>query len=97
MHTVTILSLDVFTRFPGELLSLLEDIIVCFISYKIEAAKALLEAGANPNLKDKLGRTALIIAASKGRTNAIELLLKYPSVDRDIQVYMHVSTIIVCL
>ena len=56
------------------------------IRYEIEAAKLLLEAGANPNLKDKLGRTPLILAALKGKTNIIELLVKYPSVDLNVQV-----------
>lgn len=57
----------------------------CILKFEIEAAKALLDGGANPNLKDKLGRTPLIIAASKGRTSAIELLVKYPNVDLDAQ------------
>lgn len=62
--------------------------VVIVIRHEIEAAKVLLEGGANPNMKDKLGRTPLIIAASKGKTGAIELLVKYPNVNLDAQVQL---------
>jgi ankyrin repeat protein len=42
----------------------------------LETAQMLLEAGADPNLKDKDGRTPLSIAAENGSTEIIEALLR---------------------
>lgn len=43
----------------------------------IEMAKLLLEHGANPNIKDKYGNTALKYAKEKDNTDIINLLLEY--------------------
>lgn len=42
-----------------------------------EIAKALLEAGVNPNIIDEFGRLGLAIAAEKGRIDFLELLLAH--------------------
>jgi ankyrin repeat protein len=41
-----------------------------------EASTLLLNANANPSLKDEEGRTALYHAASKGHVAAMQILLK---------------------
>ena len=45
---------------------------------RIQATKDLLEAGANPNIKDRLGYTPLMIAVYYGAESAqVEILLEY--------------------
>jgi len=43
----------------------------------LKILKALLDAGANPNLKDHANRTSLHLAAGGGRGEAVVLMLKY--------------------
>ena len=47
-------------------------------------AKLLLEAGANPNLQDKAGNTALFLASQNGFETNVRLLLEMGA-DRDLQ------------
>ncbi len=43
---------------------------------QLETVKQLIEAGANVNLQDKNGRTALMLASVYNRTKIVELLLR---------------------
>ena len=43
----------------------------------LEAARALLERGADVNAADRIGWTALMEAASKGRPELVRMLLDY--------------------
>ena len=43
----------------------------------IEIVRALLAAGANVNLQDNIGKTALYYASSEGHIDIVRLLLEY--------------------
>ncbi|MBA3954068.1 ankyrin repeat domain-containing protein, partial [Candidatus Dependentiae bacterium] len=47
--------------------------------------RALLEAGAKLDVQTKIGSTALLVAAVKGNTEIVELLLNVPDVDPNVQ------------
>lgn len=42
-----------------------------------ERVKELLETGADPNVKDELGRTPLHLAARSGRIKVVKMLLEH--------------------
>ncbi|XP_003373344.1 ankyrin repeat-containing domain protein [Trichinella spiralis] len=48
---------------------------------KLESVKLLLEAGANVNLQDEDGSTALMCAAEHGHKDVVRLLLDVPEID----------------
>ena len=59
---------------------------LCAYSSEPEIAGILIQQGANPNLMNHRGATAIIIAAAKGNTRVLKELLKAPNVDLDIPV-----------
>ena len=58
-----------------------------------DVATVLLQDGANPNLADLEGRTPLIIAASKGKTSTVQVLVDDQKTDLNIQVYNNLSKV----
>ena len=51
-----------------------------FCSDEDEAAKLLMDAGANVNSRNQKGATPLIIAAVKGHYSVLRLLASHPSI-----------------
>jgi ankyrin repeat protein len=52
-----------------------EDYLTTYVDEDIPIAIILLEAGADPNLRCKKGRTALLLAAQMGKADLVQLLL----------------------
>ena len=59
---------------------------LCAFSSEPEVAALLIQHGANPNLMNHRGATAMIIAAAKGNSRMVKEFLKAPNVDLDISV-----------
>ena len=62
---------------------------LCAFSSEPEIAELLIQHGANPNLKNHRGATAVLIAAAKGNVRVVKQLLKARDVDLDIPVSAH--------
>jgi ankyrin repeat protein len=52
---------------------------------KADIARVLLEEGADPNIQDEFGITALMRASGKGHTQVVQELLKHPQTNPNLQ------------
>lgn len=57
---------------------------------KSEAAKLLLDAGANANSKTPVGMTPLFVAIARGAIDVLKVLVNHPTIDLSAQVSIHV-------
>ncbi len=51
---------------------------------KVDIARVLLEEGADPNLQDEFGITALHVASINGHSQVVQALLNHPDIDKTI-------------
>lgn len=59
-----------------------------FLSNQPEAAKLLLDAGANINCKNRKGNTPLMIAGAVGHYTVLAILANHPKIDLQAEVYI---------
>lgn len=60
--------------------------LICAAEYnRPMLVKLLLDRGADPNLRDRLGGTALMRGIDKGRKSVVDMMLGYPTVDKHCQ------------
>ena len=58
---------------------------ICYRFNGLSTVEALLQAGADPSIKDRKGSTPLHFAARRGNDEIVKVLLKHPKVKIDVR------------